>query len=234
MVHHAIHVRHGQIRSAHQADEHGVRFLERFATVQQRVREQFFHRVARAGGASGLDGRKTTFAMTVAQQRAQFLEMDFDQARMHEQPPNAARALDQELRRGAKRVHQARVLINELEHLLVRQTDDTIGGGLEFFQALPGLVSAAVALTVERQRHERQRQRAGFAGRAGEHRTDPRARAAAQTGDDENHVRPRAGFLESGQVFFRDRVPAFGVAACAQSSQQFRFKVDSGHARVRQ
>ena len=62
------------------------------------------------------------------------------------------------------------------------------------------------------------------------------ARAASQTGEDEDHIRSLAERLELGQLFLGQRSAAIGVAARAQPAQELCFQVKplcSGRGRER-
>ncbi len=61
LFHHAVDLGHRQILSAHQAHQHGVGFGQRAAFVEQRMREQFFHDLARARRRRRLRRRQTRF-----------------------------------------------------------------------------------------------------------------------------------------------------------------------------
>ncbi len=81
LFHHAVDLGHRQIFAAHQTHQHRVGFGQRAAFVEQRMREQFFHNLARTSRAGGFDKGKGTFRMAVAHQRAQIVKMNLDQAR---------------------------------------------------------------------------------------------------------------------------------------------------------
>ena len=142
--------------------------------------------------------------MAVAHERAQIVEVNLNQAGPREQLPDAAHALDQQAAGDAERVEHARVFVNELERFLARQADHAVGDGFQLLQALLRLLLAAVAFAFKRQRHKREHQRAGFLRGAREHRADAAARAAAEAGNDENHVRAVAGGFERGKLFLGD------------------------------
>ena len=233
LLHHAVDLGHRQILSAHQAHQHGVGFGQRAAFVQQRMREQFFHDLARARRAGGLDEGKRAFGMAVAHERAQIVEMNLNQAGPREQPPDAAHALDQQAAGDAERVEHAGVFVNQLERLLARQADHAVGDGFQLLQTLLRLLLAAVAFALERQRHKRQHQRAGLLRRARQHGADAAARAAAQAGNDEDDIRAFARGLERGKLFLGDGAAAFGIAAGAQAAQQFGFEMNFDWRRTR-
>ena len=226
LFHHAVDLGHGQIFAARQAHQHGVGFRQRAAFIQQRMREQFFHDFARTGRAGGFDKGKRAFGMAVADERAQIVEMNLNQAGAREQLPDAAHAFDEQSAGDAERVEHARVFVNELERFLVRQADDAVGDGFQLFQTLLRLLLAAVAFARKRQRDKRQHERAGFLGRAGQHGADAAARAAAKTGNDENDIRAFAGGFERGKLFLGDGAAAFGIAAGAKAAQQFGFEMN--------
>src|ERR1017187_10306894 len=82
--------------------------------------------LARAGpGAS---------TVAVAQQRAQIIKMNPDQARPREQTPDAAHTFNEQSVRDAERVEHAGVLVHQLEGLLARQADDAVGDGFELVE----------------------------------------------------------------------------------------------------
>ena len=169
---------------------------------------------------------KALSRVAVAQERGQVGEMDFDQALVHQQPPDAAHAVGEEVVGDLEGLQHAGVLIDQLEHLLVGQADDAVGRGFEFRQALLRQALPAAAFAIEGRRDKPQHQGAGLLGRARQHRADARARAAAQAGHDENHVRALAERLEPRQMFLGQRAAAVGVAAGAQPAQELRFQVE--------
>ena len=89
--------------------------------------------------------------VAVAQERGQVGEMNFDQPLVHQQPPDAAHAGGEEVVRDLEGLQHAGVLVNHLEHLLVGQTDDAIGRGLELRQPMLRQALPAAAFALEGQ-----------------------------------------------------------------------------------
>jgi hypothetical protein len=81
-----------------------------------------------------------------------------------------------------KPLQHAGVFIQQFEELSIGQADHGVGIGFELLQTCLGLELAAVALKVERQRHQGQHKRAALPRHAGEDRRRAGASAAAQAG----------------------------------------------------
>ena len=173
--------------------------------------------------------------MAVAHEGAKVVKMNLDEAGAREQPPDAAHALDEQAAGDAEGVEDAGVVVNELEGLLVRQANHAVGDGFQLFQTLLRLLLAAVAFADKRQRDKREDERAGLLRGAREDGADAAARAAAESGDDEDDVRAVAGGFERGKLLLGEGASAFGIAAGAEAAQQFRFEMDfDGRGRSRQ
>src|ERR1035437_4816512 len=152
--------------------------------------------------------------------------MDFNQPLVHQQAPDAAHAVSEKLVGDLERLQHAGVLIDHLEDFLIGETDHAVGGRLELRQALLRQALPPAAFTRERRGHKTQHQGARLLRRARQHGADTGARAAAQTGQDENHIRALAQRLQLRQLLLSQRRAAVGVAAGAQTAQELRFQED--------
>src|SRR5205085_4989679 len=112
------------------------------------------------------------------------------------------------------------------ENLLVGQANHAIGGGLEGLESVLGELLAAAALAVEWRGDKPERQSAGLSGGAREELADSRARAPAQSRDNEDHVCALTQQLQFGQMFFRNRAAAVGITAGAEASQESGFQMN--------
>src|SRR5712692_8674834 len=97
----------------------------------------------------GLGGGQGAFAKPAPGHGAEVREIDVDQARSREEPPDAAHALPDQFVNQVKGLDQTGLLIDELEHLLVGEADDPIGHSFELMQAEERLALASRAFTIE-------------------------------------------------------------------------------------
>ena len=167
--------------------------------------------------------------MPPAHDRAEVGEINVDQPGAREQSPDAAHTLGEQLVRVGERVREARVLVNELEHPLVREADHAVGGSLQLFEANPRLLLPARALALERQGDKRQHECAGLARNPRDHRAGPGAGAAAQARGDKDHVGVLAQLPDLLRIRFGRGATQFRIAARAQAARELRAELEALH-----
>ena len=110
------------------------------------------------------------------------------------------------------------VIAQHFQQLFVQHDDQRINVGFQLGQAVVGVLHAAATFPVERLGHHAHREDAHLLGHASDHRGCARARAAAHTSSDEQHVRA----INGGADVFHGRfcgITAFvGLAASAQAA----------------
>ena len=102
-----------------------------------------------------------------------------------------------------------------MQQTLVRDRDDRVHALAQLAQTLLRLIHPALALEMERFGHDRDRQRVQLGSKTSDDRRCARARAAAETSSDEDHVRAFQGFDDLLCVFERGVAPDFRVRARA-------------------
>src|SRR5436190_9862661 len=162
--------------------------------------------------------------MFVAEDAAQISEVDVDEAGLKERAPDAADALRDPFVANGECLGKAGFFVHKLEELLVRQTDDAIGGFLEFLQAGLRLPLATSAFAIERQHDHAEHQRTGFFCDSAKNRACACASAPAEACDDEYQI---SAFTESAHlfaIFLRCEFAAFRVAARAKTAHALKSK----------
>ena len=106
----------------------------------------------------------------------------------------------------AKGLHEVRAFRDDFEQLVVRDGDDGIDAGGEFGQSFFGLLLPPRSFEAEGLGDNRDGKRVEFFREGSDHRSSTGARAAADAGGDEDHVRA-----------FENLDDAFGVFQCGQS-----------------
>ena len=149
-------------------------------------------------------------------------EIDVDNSRAAQQPPDAPETLRQQIVGDFEGLDQAGVVVDQLEHALIRQAQHRVGRFLELFQALLRLTLAPRAFALKGQRRHGQHQRSRLPGHARQHGTGARARAAAQTGHNHDHPGARAELAQPFSLLFRRGPPDFRIAAGSQAASQQR------------
>ena len=160
-------------------------------------------------------------------------EVKVDQRRHSNQVADTLDALMQHLVRNAERLDHARPLADDLQEPVIRDDNERIDALLEVRDARFRIAHPLLALKGERLGHNRDGQRALFAGNFRHDRRAARARAAAHARGDKHQVSTLectrdflAGFLCAAATDFRHR-------ACAQTLGDFLtnldFRLRAGH-----
>ena len=218
LFHDAVDFRHGQVRSAGEAHEDGVGLGEHLAAFEKRVGQNFLHHFVGAIFARGLNRRQRTFLMPPAQHGAKVVEIHVDQAGVAQQPPDAAHALGEQFVGDLQRFVDAGVLIDQLENLLIRQTNDAVRLAFQLAQAKLRLALAARTFKIKRQRHNPQHQGAAFMRQARNDRPRARTGAATQARDNADDVRARGEQPDLIDVLLGGGAAHFGITARAEAA----------------
>src|SRR6266404_2668766 len=122
---------HGQIRSAHEADQDSFRLVEDPTSIEHGVRQQLVHDFTGTGWAHGFSDGEGTFGMAIANQLTKIAEMDFNQTGVRQEPPDTTDRVGEEIARYFERLENAGVLVNEFENSLIGQANHPIGGAFD-------------------------------------------------------------------------------------------------------
>src|SRR5690348_2035091 len=114
--------------------------------------------------------------------------MDLDEAFVAQQTPNAEHRVGEQLAGQLESIQNAGVLVDNLRDLLNRKADDAVRYLLELLKSLQGYLLAVTALAFERRHGEHQDQGPRHSRGPRDHRAEPCARAASETGDDKDDL----------------------------------------------
>ena len=153
----------------------------------------------------------------LAHHRADVGEVEVDQAGHDHEIGDAAHAHVQHVVGHLEGVGEGRLLVGDLEQVLVGNDDQRVDHLLQLGDALLGRLHAAAALEVERLGDDADGEDALLARRRGDHGRRTGAGAAAHAGGDEHHVGAVEQLQDLGQRFLGGLAADLGPRARAQA-----------------
>ena len=168
---------------------------------------------------AGSDADAHHSGTSILHDRANVCKVKVDEARDGDEVGNALDALTKRVISDAERIEHGRFLVDNLEKTVVRDDDERVNVLRKKIDALLGLVATSATLERERLRDDTDGQRADFlTSDLGNDGRRARARAAAFTSGDEDHVGLGQSLADLVAGLFGCLRAHFGVGTSAEAT----------------
>ncbi len=225
-LHEEFDFKQGEVLAAAEVNEHGLRFLEERALIEQGAGKRVAQGLGGAVLALGEAGAEEAARAVGAQCAHQIIEADVDEAGANDEADDGLDRLGDHVVRGSEGFVDALFGEHEFAHAVVVEGDEGVGEDGEFVESGFGLVAGTLPFEGEGHGGEDDNEGSFFAGDAGNDGSRAGTGAAAETGAEEHDAAAFHSFPDFIFGFEHGLVAEFGIAAGAEAFGEVHAELD--------